>query len=128
MRRLVLAATRGHKLIILKRLLLQMIKWLVCIAFLGIFTPCFSSAKAGPRRGNPHTPHFTIHFDSAVIRAVADTTPKKQTDDKKKIKEVTKAKQVPKPEKVDDSQKAKKRQRRPPGLERPPEIPRHNGN
>ncbi|MGZ3778070.1 MAG: hypothetical protein ACXVI9_11045, partial [Mucilaginibacter sp.] len=95
---------------------------------LGIFAPYFYSAKAGPRRGNPHPTHFAIHFDSAVIRAVTDTTPKKQTDDKKKIKEVTKAKQVPKPEKVDDAQKAKKRQRRPPGLERPPEIPRHNGN
>ena len=84
-----------------------MIKWLVYIAFLGIFAPYFYSAKAGPRRGNPHIAHFVIHFDPAVISAVADTTPKKQTDDKKKIKEVTKAKQVPKPEKVDDAQKAK---------------------
>jgi len=105
-----------------------MIKWLVYIAFLGIFTPYFSSAKAGLRRGHPHLKHFAIHFDSVEIRAVTDTTPKKQNDDKKKIKEINKAKQVPKPEKVDDAQKAKKRQRRPPGLERPPEIPRHNGN
>lgn len=105
-----------------------MIKWLVYIAFLGIFIPFITLAKAGSRRGGPHPSHFVIHFDSAVIIAVADTTPKKQTDDKKKIKEVTKAKQVPKPEKVDDAKKAKKRQRRPPGLERPPEIPRHNGN
>ena len=105
-----------------------MIKWLVYIAFLGIFIPFITLAKAGPRRGDSHSPHLLIHFDSAVITAVNDTTPKKQTDDKKKIKEINKAKQVPKPEKVDDAQKAKKRQRRPPGLERPPEIPRHNGN
>jgi len=105
-----------------------MIKWLVYIAFVGIFIPFITLAKAAPRRGDAHLKHFAIHFDSVEIRAVADTTPKKQSDDKKKIKEINKAKQVPKPEKVDDAQKAKKRQRRPPGLERPPEIPRHNGN
>jgi hypothetical protein len=105
-----------------------MIKWLVYIAFLGIFIPFITLAKAGPRHGGSHPKYFVIHFDSAGIRAVADTTLKKQADDKKKIKEINKAKQVPKPEKVDDAQKAKKRQRRPPGLERPPEIPRHNGN
>jgi hypothetical protein len=105
-----------------------MIKWLVYIAFLGIFIPFITRAKGSPPHGDPHFPHFVIHYDSALINAVADTTPKKQTDDKKKIKEIKKAKQVPKPEKVDDAQKAKKRQRRPPGLERPPEIPRHNGN
>ena len=100
-----------------------MFKRLVYIACLGICLPFLVAAGRTHGPGKLHHKHFAIHFDSALVTAVADTTPKKQQD--KKIKEVTKARQVPKPEKVDD--RVKKRQRRPPGLERPPEIPRHNG-
>jgi len=113
-----------------------MIKWCVYIVFVLILTPCLSFAKVNhsashPGRTDPLHHTYSIIINSS-IQAVADTTPKKQTDDKKKIKEVTRAKPVPKPEKVDDAvtqPKTKpKRQRRPPGMERPPEIPRHNGN
>ena len=113
-----------------------MIKWFVYIVFALILIPWLSFAKV-TRPGNhrrsekPIRKEYPIFMDLAK-EAVADTTPKKQTDDKKKIKEVTRAKPVPKPEKVDNSStpaKVKpKRQRRPPGMERPPEIPRHNGD
>jgi len=102
-----------------------MFKRLVYIACLGICLPFLVAAGRIHGPSGPRHKHFAIHFDTELLTAVADTTPKKQQDDKKKIKEVSKAKQVPKPEKLDD--KVKKRQRRPPGLERPPEIPRHNG-
>jgi len=113
-----------------------MIKWFAYIVFALILIPGLSYAKVS-RPGSPIGSgkyiyrRYLIPINSA-IQAVADTTPKKQTDDKKKIKQVTKARPVPKPEKVDDgttTPKTKpKRQRRPPGMERPPEIPRHNGD
>lgn len=112
-----------------------MIKWIVYIVFLLVFTPCLLLADTpSGRKGRIITEREANAIIIPVIKDLSDTTKNGKNTTAKvdpKVKEVPKTRVQPKPEKVEEPDAAKKkptRERRPDGMQRPPELPRRSDN
>lgn len=112
-----------------------MIKWLVYIVFLLVFTPCLLLADTpSGRKARIISERETNAIIIPAINAIPDTNKNGKNTTAKvdpKVKEVPKPRVQPKPEKLDEADAAKKkpaRERRPDGMQRPPELPRRSDN